>query len=141
MITYHIFTSPPRLDYNLFCQWHTWISQRKVDSDEITHAPISIVPSKFSNTWGIKLSCKDTRQAYNNALTCNPHHCPKILGCEHALQDSGHKGELYYTAQGSEHERSANVELKRLGDYRIKRDEGEAEADLGPAEVRNWVIR
>jgi hypothetical protein len=113
-----------------------------VDSDEITHAPISIVPSKFSNTWGIKLDGNDTtRPAYNNVLTCNPHNCPKILSCEHTLQDSSHKGELYDTAQGSEHERSANVELKRLRDYRIKCDEGEAKADVGPAEVRNWVIR
>jgi hypothetical protein len=90
----------------------------------------------------LKLNSKDTRQAYiNNVLTSNPHNRQKTLGCEHLLQDSSHKGELYDTAQGSEHERSANVELKRLRDYRIKRDKGEAKADVGPAEVRDCVIR
>jgi len=55
------------------------------------------------------------------------------------LQDSCHKGELHDTAQGSEHERSADAEVKHMRDYRIKSNEGEAKADVRPAKVRNWM--
>ena len=33
------------------------------------------------------------------------------------------------------------MQLKRLRDDRIKCDKGEAEADVGPAKVRDWVSR
>jgi hypothetical protein len=51
------------------------------------------------------------------------------------LQDGCHYGELHDAAQGSDHERGAKVELKRLRNDRIKRDKREAEADMGPAEA------
>ena len=31
MDTYHIFASPPSLDYDLFYERYAWISQREVD--------------------------------------------------------------------------------------------------------------
>jgi len=72
--------------------------------------------------------------------TCYPRNAPPVLGGEHVLQDSRHHGELHDAAQGGDHERGAETEVKRLRDHRAERDKGEADADVCPFEGRHWGI-
>jgi hypothetical protein len=49
------------------------ISQREVDSDEITHTPTSTVPSMFNKTWGITFksqgaAAKNVKIRYSHAI-------------------------------------------------------------------------
>ena len=62
--------------------------------------------------------------------TCYPRNTPPILGGKHVLQYSRHHGELYGAAQGGEHKRGADAELKRLRDHRAERNKGEANTDV-----------
>jgi hypothetical protein len=113
-----------------------------VDNDETTHTPTSNVPIKFSKTYKINLKSQRTarQERDNSILTCNSRNRPNILRSEHLLQYRCHKGELHDASQRSNHEGRAKVQLKHLGDHRIKHDKGEAETDVGPVKVRDWVF-
>jgi hypothetical protein len=73
--------------------------------------------------------------------TCYPHNRPNILGREHGLQDSSHRGELHDATYGCDHERGADVQVKHMRDRGAEYDKGETYADVRPFEVRGWIIR
>lgn len=101
-------------------------------------SPVSSVPRTFSTTVDrLKgqhvmddplhpRSVSETRKE----RTCYPHNRPQILGREHGLQDSSHRGELQHTAYGCDRERGANVQVKHMRDRRVDYDKGETYADV-----------
>jgi len=69
--------------------------------------------------------------------TCYPGNRQSVFGCEQVLQDARRYSELYGTAYRCDQERGTNVEVKRLRDRGIKRNEGKDNADVRPCKIRD----